>query len=453
MTGSTTSRVVARDLRRHGRRLAVGSLGVALAVGIATFAVGLGEGVRRTVLGEIFPLDLLEVTPQTMELDLFALRLGVGSDTLDPEMVPTLAAMEGVRSASPRMVVEAPVVASGGLALVGSRLTTELAVDGIQPDVLELELADAGFRDPGPPGDRPCTLDADCGSGWWCGPASGQDGRTCRPVVPALASRQLVALFNGSLRRSWNLPRLNPDALVGATFELRVGVSTLGVGRRARVIEERVRLAGFSDRAMPLGLTLPYGVVERLNARLGGASRPHAAVVVLEDRSDAAAVMQEIRARGLEVRDRGAQRAASAIGLLRLAAAALAIGLLAVAAVGVSHAMAMLLDARRREIAVLRAVGVGRGPLRVALLLEAAVTGAGAAAVGVALASVGGRLADRLVTWWLPDLPFRPERLVVLPWWLVSGAVVAGLLAAVVGAWWPVRRATRVDPAEGLTPR
>jgi ABC-type antimicrobial peptide transport system permease subunit len=113
----------------------------------------------------------------------------------------------------------------------------------------------------------------------------------------------------------------------------------------------------------------------------------------------------------------------------------------------------MLLDVRRREIAVLRAVGVGRAPLRVALLLEAAVTGAGAAAVGVALAYGGGGLADRLVTWWLPDLPFRPERLVVLPWWLVAGAVVAGLLAAVVGAWLPVRHATRVDPAEGLTPR
>ncbi len=453
MTVSTTWRLIVRDLRRHAGRLAVGSVGVALAVGIAAFAVGLGEGIRRTVLGEIFPLDVLEVTPKTMDLDLFALRLGVGADTLDPEVVPRLAALPGVRAASPRMVVEAPVVASGGLALVGSRLTTELAVDGIEPGVLEDDLGRAGFEDPGPPARSPCVVDADCGTGAWCAPGVDGTGRACRPVVPALASRQLVALFNTSLRRSWNLPKLNPDALVGATFELRIGASSFGVGRRSHVIEERVRLVGFSDRAMSLGLTLPYGVVERINAELGAASRPHGAVVTLEDRSDAPEVMREIRDRSLEVGDRGAQRAASVIGVLRLAAAALAVGLLAVAAVGVMHAVATTLEARRREIAVLRAVGVGRSSVRAALLTEAAVTGAIAAAVGVVLAFAGGQVADRLVGWWLTDLPFRPERLVVLPAWLVAAALSAGALAAVVGAWRPVRRACRVDPAEGLRPR
>ena len=453
MNASTTRRLIVRDIRRHAGRLAVGSVGVTLAVAIAAFAVGLGEGVRRTVLGEIFPLDLLEVTPETMELDLFALRLGVGADTLDPEVVRGLAALPGVRAVSPRMVLEAPVVASGGLGLVGARLTTELAVDGIEPAVLEDDLADAGFGDPGDSDPRPCVVDSDCGVDAWCSPTAGVARRGCRQVVPALASRQLVALFNTSLRRSWSLPRVNPDALVGTTFELRIGASTLGVGRRARVVEERVRLVGFSDRAMPLGLTLPYGVVERLNAELGGASRPHGAVLALQDRSDAPEVMREIRARGLEVRDRGAQRAASVIGVLRLAAAALAIGLLAVATVGVMHAVATMLDARRREIAVLRAVGVGRGSLRAALLVEAAITGAAAAAVGVALAAVGGQVADRLVGWWLPDLPFRPQQLVVLPPWLVAAALSAGALAAVTGAWWPVRRAIRVDPAEGVRPR
>jgi len=453
VSGSTTRRLIARDIRRHAGRLAVGSVGVALAVGIAAFAVGLGEGVRRTVLGEIFPLDLLEVTPETMELDLFALRLGIGSDTLDPEVVQRLATLPGVRAASPRMIVEAPVVASGGLALVGTRLTTELAVDGIEPAVLESELADAGFEDPGPPGAKPCVVDGDCGPDEWCAPGADAAQPVCRPVVPALASRQLVALFNTSLRRSWGLPRVNPDALVGTTLELRIGASTLGLARRARVIEERVRLVGFSDRAMPLGLTLPYGVVERLNARLGGASRPHGAVLTLADRSDAPEVMRDIRAQGLEVRDRGAQRAASVIGVLRMAAAALAIGLLAVAAVGVMHAVATTLDARRREIAVLRAVGVGRGSVRAALLVEAAITGAVAAAVGVALAFAGGQVADRVVAWWLPDLPYRPQQLVVLPPWLVVAALSAGAVAAVAGAWWPVRRAIRVDPAEGVRPR
>ena len=295
--------------------------------------------------------------------------------------------------------------------------------------VLEDDLATAGFQDPGVGKMRPCAVDRDCGEGAWCGRSWDGLDSVCRPVIPALASRQLVELFNTSLRRSWNLPRLNPDGLLGATLELRIGASTFGVGRRTRVIDERVRLVGFSDRAMPLGLTLPYGCVERLNARLGGGPRPHAAVLVLEDRSDAPAVMRAIRDRGLEVRDRGARRAASVVGLLRLAAGALAVALLSVAAVGVLHAMAMLLDARRREIAVLRAVGVARGPLRLSLMMEASVTGVAAATVGVGLALAGGLATDRLLAQRLPYLPFRPDHLVVIPTWLVIAAVAAGWAA------------------------
>jgi putative ABC transport system permease protein len=136
-----------------------------------------------------------------------------------------------------------------------------------------------------------------------------------------------------------------------------------------------------------------------------------------------------------------------------LAAGALGVALLTVAAVGVLHAMAVLLDARRREIAVLRSVGVSGRAVTWSLLFEVAVTGATAAAVGVVLALLAGVAADQMLARWLPELPFRPGRLVVITPWLAVASVVAGTAASMTGAWWPIRRAIGTDPVEGLRPR
>jgi ABC-type lipoprotein release transport system permease subunit len=447
-------RLVRRDLRHQAGRLAAGSVGVVVAVAVAVFALGLGTELRSTVLGKVFPLDLLEVTPKTVELDLFAVRLGLGGDTLDPAVIDQLAALPGVRAVSPRIVATVPAIASGGRGLIGTDLTTELAVDGLDESILRDDLSGRSFADPGPSSDsRACRSDRDCSGGQYCTTPWSGGAPLCRSPIPAVVSRHLVELFNSSLRRSWSLPRVNPDALVGLTFDLRLGQSGIGLGTARRAVSDRVRLVGFSDRAIPLGVSLPAAYVQRVNRHFGGSDAPHGALVVLTSSEAAPAVMREIRRRGLEVRDRGAQRAATVLALLMIAAAALALAMLAVAAVGVAHAMSVMVVTRRREIGVLRAVGVGRAEIRLALLAEACLASLVSALCGVALAWLAGRGLDLAVTRVLPELPYRPDHLVTIRWWLGGGAAAAGAAVAAIGAWWPVRRATAADPAAVLRPR
>ena len=106
------------------------------------------------------------------------------------------------------------------------------------------------------------------------------------------------------------------------------------------------------------------------------------------------------------------------------------------------------LNERRRELAVLRAVGAGPGHVVGLLALEGAlVTGAGAlagVAVSVAAAwAAGPVLQQRLGIALQPALPTGTQ------WALLGAVLVAGMLASLLPAW----RAYRLSLADGLSPR
>ena len=95
--------MVLANLRRSRNHFLLASIGIV--VGIATFAffLSLGLGVRQVVLGKIFPLDKLEVIPKSLEVDVGPIRMGMGRDVLDDEMVAKIKALPGVKAVYPKM--------------------------------------------------------------------------------------------------------------------------------------------------------------------------------------------------------------------------------------------------------------------------------------------------------------------------------------------------------------
>lgn len=447
---------VLRDLRRDLRDLALGSLGVVVAVALLTVGAALWLGVRGVVLGQVFPLDVLEIAPaRGVGGEAPALAAAAGPDTLAPEALARLQALPGVAELSPRVVLSVPAVARGGSALIGGQLVTELVVDGLDPAVLAADvLGESPFVAPGQEGE-PCTLDADCGRGRYCGQRWDGPGRVCREPLPVVASRHLVELFNSGFRRSYSLPPLNPEYLVGATFSLELGRSTFAFGARRTPIVERVRLVGFSERAAPMGVSLPLEVVRAIHRHfaipLG--DRAHAALVVLRSPRDAPTVVAEAAALGLAVSDRGAGRAAAVLAVLGGIGAGLGIVLLLVAMVMVAQAFTLRVRGRRREIGVWRAVGASRDQVAARLLGEAAVVGIVAAVVGLVLGAAAGVVLELALHAVAAGLPYLPERLLTAPWWLPPAAITAGLATAVAGAAPAALRAARRDPAELLSRR
>ncbi|MGH8190781.1 MAG: ABC transporter permease [Rhodanobacteraceae bacterium] len=125
-------------------------------------------------------------------------------------------------------------------------------------------------------------------------------------------------------------------------------------------------------------------------------------------------------------------------------AIALVLGLGAILAI--VNALGLALDARRRELAILRAVGFRRGALAVALLVEVLVIGAVCAGVAVLVAwlAVNGReIGSSAIS---SAIEFRMQVDGHVIGWTVVYLLVIGLLSAI----WPIVRAVRAPLTRAL---
>ena len=105
---------------------------------------------------------------------------------------------------------------------------------------------------------------------------------------------------------------------------------------------------------------------------------------------------------------------------------------------------------RRRELAVLRALGATRRDVRGLILGEALCQGLLAGGVGVLLARVSGWLLDRFSHVALPDFPYKPETFFAFSWSVLALGLGFSVGFSLLGALWPAHRAATLDPARAL---
>lgn len=134
------------------------------------------------------------------------------------------------------------------------------------------------------------------------------------------------------------------------------------------------------------------------------------------------------------------------LDLMLLGVLALLTMSLVIAVVGIANTLALSVVERRRESAVLRAIGLSTGQLRGMLALEAGLVAAVAAALGTGLGTAYAWVGVMAVGVEATQVPMHlvvPGRSLAL---IVGAAVVAGVLASLL----PGRRAARVTPVEAL---
>jgi putative ABC transport system permease protein len=124
--------------------------------------------------------------------------------------------------------------------------------------------------------------------------------------------------------------------------------------------------------------------------------------------------------------------------LLAFAAVALFVG-----AFVIFNTMSITVAQRTRELATLRTIGASRGQIRVAVLLEAFLIGAGAALIGLGLGillAIGLQKLFDVLGFGLPttDMVVQTRTIIV--------ALLVGVLVTLLAAFVPALRATRISP-------
>jgi putative ABC transport system permease protein len=124
-----------------------------------------------------------------------------------------------------------------------------------------------------------------------------------------------------------------------------------------------------------------------------------------------------------------------------------------IAAVGLVNLLTIGVVQRKRELGLLRAIGLTGAQVRRMVLLEALHITVAATVTGLVLGVAYGWIAAQSLLGSVPVLPdFEPAGLVVpaVPWLPVVVIVVATALLTMIAAVAPTRLATRVAPVEAL---
>ena len=413
-----------RDLARSGRRL-VGvavAIGASVAVVVVLAAVGLGvyDGVVRPLLPRL-PIDLLKVEPRTLNVGLLAFDATDLTGGLDDRQVERLRKLEGVEAVYPIVGTAFGMRASGGEGFVGRRIRTDVFATGLSDALVADDVAE-GYR----------FVDTTDGP------------------VPVIVARRLLELYNTTVAPAIQKPRLSPQAVIGFQFKLILGRSLAkGTPDPSKVQTLTAQIVGLSDQANLVGITVPEATLRRWNSEFGRPSPLSGAFIRTRSPTDVGAVARQAERVGLTVDETpkiigaGLAIGAGLIGLFALV-------LVVLAAFSIAQTFFRLVAERRTELTILRALGARRRDLRRLVLSEAALVGLAGGLGGTIVGVAAAWGLSLLVSSGLPELPFTPERLVAMPPLLWGVGVTLGVVASVLGAWWPANRAAAADPATAL---
>ncbi|MCO4760771.1 MAG: FtsX-like permease family protein [Myxococcales bacterium] len=310
-----------------------------------------------------------------------------------------------------------------------------------------------------PCADGQCRTTQPCPSRLYCAAdhpdtASG----TCEWPLPTVVNPLLLEVFNSDMAASLNLARVaSPEVLFGVRYHIAIGDShfTRDAARSRQQVKQAV-VVGFSPKAPELGVALPLALVRHHNARIKGpeAAESFGAILVsVRSNEHVASVIKAVEDMGfvLSRRSRVARTFGTVVFLIYLALVLLSLIVLMVAAANITHTLAMLVHERRRELAVLRALGATAMDVALLVVLEGAFLGVIGGLVGVALAWGGAAVVERLAADALRGVPLVPTHFFEFPGWLLPTALAVAISFCVVGSIIPARRATRLDPATVLS--
>lgn len=233
-----------------------------------------------------------------------------------------------------------------------------------------------------------------------------------------------------------------PPALVDGRITVQSGVRSLTLEVAGRV-PAAAGVLGVMDVAAAQQAFGRIGVLSRIDLRLADGVSPAAGIAALSPLLPAGVAVRVPEAVAGEV---GALSRAYRVNLTMLAAIALLTG-----GFLVFSTQLLAVARRRREFALLRALGLVRGELMRGLLAEGAVIGMVGGVLGVALGHalaagafrlVGGDLGAGFFRGVTPQLQFEPLA--------IAGHLALGVLAGVAGTWLPARAAAAVAPARAL---
>lgn len=402
--------------------LACGGVGIGMAIVMAAASVAMGiqfHVVKR--LRESMPERVISV--QRTAIDLGPLRMRTSPIT--DEDIKRLKAMPEVESVWPQVPIQFPIRAEGEL--IGVELTTDVVVNGIEPALVQEDVAEgkvfAFSDDPMKP-------------------------------IPVMVSRYLLDMYNLGYAKANSLPELSEKWAIGRHFSIVLGQSTvpaMGNGENARAV--RAEVVGLTSNPSLLGVVMPAEYVQRFNREFSSdkSSRYSALHLQLHPKIDMDAFEKKLSAMNLkpDAQRELIRRVQFFLKIILLVLVIFSGLVLFVAFSNVINTFSLILLQRRFEIGLLRAVGTTRNNVVLLYAGEAASVGAVGGVLGALLAFLLAQGVNTLCKQYLPPLSILPQdqSFLVFTWGLAGAGILFAILASVMVTLPIVWKATGDQPA------
>lgn len=423
----TALRVALKSLRQQPAELLAALLAIALGTAALTFFLSLGRGAERAVVDDLLtqlPVNVVKLQPRG-GLNFGPLQLGsesLLSPGLDEGTRLQLAKLPGVQAAYGLNPSRFPMRASGGEAFLGRKIYTDMFAVGIDPKFVADEVKSALFYDPGP------------------------DAGSADKPIPVIASTQVLKIYNSTLAPAIGVPRINRSAVKNIEFDLYLGES-YAAGKRKNRRKVRARLVGLSKRVPLAGISVAMPLMQRWNRQYAEQKKVlyKAVFVVTDSARDIETVVAKAKQMGLQIDD-SAQLAGRMLRAVTALLSLLAGLILLLAAALTAKTFAARNQAKRKEIALLIALGSSPRQVQNMLLAEVIWLGLFGAVLGQVIGLAAALLAERSLAPILNALVSKPLHLLQVDVWVFVVPILLALLFAWLGGLGPARRAAREDP-------
>lgn len=263
--------------------------------------------------------------------------------------------------------------------------------------------------------------------------------------VPVVIPRPVLDVLNAGISAHTSLPNISEDAIIGRTFQLRVGTSSFAPGPSTDITGD---IVGVSDQLGINGPALPLAWVQR------HAKRPidyHTLTLQLAPEADLETVLREIDRLALSAPDlETAKQIGHASALAQILAAAFSLSILFVAGVGIASGFTVKVQLEQQDIGLYRSLGATRRDIARLYLVRAAWLGLQGSLWGVLVGGFAGMVLAKAILGFLPPT-VREGMMLFQPGWLSLGvALVFGPLVALASAWLPSRQAANLEPGRIL---
>jgi putative ABC transport system permease protein len=258
---------------------------------------------------------------------------------------------------------------------------------------------------------------------------------------------------------------LDLDGIGAAATMLQRGLSGLPIEKKNHPMrvagllsEEKAALSGFSRVLVPLGTAREMQKVTFFSTldlllNQGANDGYQAARVQLADADRHAEVRSQIKERGLYATSFREQfdRLERLFLITDLALTVVGLIALLVATVGIANTTAMNVRERFSEIGVMKAVGGAEGDLQRLFVLEGGLLGLAGGLAGLLLGWLVTLGLDALVGYFLFQRGLPAISVFYTPWYVAAGILAVTLTVSLAAAFFPARRAARVEPLEALS--